>query len=58
MERIGVPSVARVGSSLLLLLGVALGLRVAAWLIMPAVPTLVVLLMLLAIYRYVFLGRR
>ena len=49
---------ARVGNALLLLLGVALGLRLATWLVMPAIPLLVVLFGLVAVYRLLFIRRR
>ena len=52
------PPVARVGNALLLLLGVALGLRLATWLVMPAIPLLVVLFGLVAVYRLLFIRRR
>jgi hypothetical protein len=48
--------VARIGNSLLLLLGVAFGLRLAAWLVLPALPLLVILFGLVATYS--FLMRR
>jgi hypothetical protein len=50
--------VARLGNALLLLLGVALGLRLAAWLVLPALPLLAILFGLVAIYSFLFVGRR
>lgn len=49
---------ARLGNALLLLLAVALGLRLAAWLVMPAIPLLVILFVLVAVYSFLFRGRR
>lgn len=48
----------RLRDALLLLFLVALGLRVAAWLVLPAMPLLVVLFVLVAIYSFLFVGRR
>jgi uncharacterized protein YqgC (DUF456 family) len=50
--------VTRLRDALLLLLALALGLRVAAWLVRPALPLLVVLFVLVAIYSFLFRGRR
>lgn len=43
--------------ALLLLLALALGLRLAAWLILPALPLVIVLLALIGVYS-LLLGRR
>jgi uncharacterized membrane protein SirB2 len=40
----------RIRDGLLLLLGLALAMRLAAWLVAPAVPVLITLLALVAIY--------
>lgn len=44
--------------AMLLLLALALGLRLAAWLVMPAVPLLVILFVLVAIYRLLFMRQQ
>ena len=47
----------RLRDALLLLLVLALGLRLAAWLVAPAVPLILVLFAVVAIYSLLF-GRR
>jgi hypothetical protein len=49
--------VARLSNALLLLLAVALGLRLAAWLVKPAIPMLVIVFVLVAMYSLLFVRR-
>lgn len=44
----------RLRDGLLLLLAIAIGLRLAAWLVLPAVPLLLILFGLVAIYLFLF----
>jgi uncharacterized protein YqgC (DUF456 family) len=47
----------RLRDAVLLVLAVALSLRLAAWLVMPAIPLLLMLWMLVAVYSLLFRRR-